>query len=90
MSGHPSLPVGIVKIENGAAVPISPLSSPQSVKTPRYRKRSLDDGQGLSPSSDEEEVDGTNKDRRRQPGVKRACNECRQQKASSTGIYVVV
>jgi hypothetical protein len=47
------------------------------------RKRST--GLGLkdesSPGSDNDDHDGDN-DKKRQPGVKRACNECRQQKAS--------
>ena len=49
------------------------------------RKRTHDAaGLDSSPGSLEEGYDGNdgNDDKRRQPGVKRACNECRQQKVS--------
>lgn len=60
----------------------SSTSSPISIKTGRERGRKrTQDAAGLesSPGSGEGEGDGID-ERRRQPGVKRACNECRQQK----------
>lgn len=51
------------------------LTSPTSTKG---RKRRGRDGDS-SPGSAEDGRDA-NRDRKRQPGVKRACNECRQQK----------
>lgn len=58
----------------------SPVSSPVSFKTGRKRTQEVA-GLDSSPGSGDGEVEGT-EERRRQPGVKRACNECRQQKAS--------
>lgn len=65
--------------------PTSPVSSRQGGSTTMLkRKRSTGLGGGLkdesSPGSDNDDNDGDN-DKKRQPGVKRACNECRQQKA---------
>ncbi len=51
------------------------LTSPTSTKGRKRRVRNADS----SPGSADDGRD-TNKDKRRQPGVKRACNECRQQK----------
>lgn len=54
--------------------PISTTASPTSVKGKRSRKR-----ESSSPS-EQDGYEGVVGDKRRQPGVKRACNECRQQK----------
>lgn len=62
----------------------SPTTSPISAKTigERGRKRTQDiavlDSSPGSAEGDGETID----ERKRQPGVKRACNECRQQKVS--------
>ncbi|MCJ1463102.1 hypothetical protein MMC07_001707 [Pseudocyphellaria aurata] len=56
----------------------SPVSSPVSLKTGRKRTQDTA-GFDSSPGSGDGEAEGT-EERRRQPGVKRACNECRQQK----------
>lgn len=58
----------------------SPVSSPVGLKTGRKRTQEAA-GLDSSPGSGDGEVEGT-EERRRQPGVKRACNECRQQKVS--------
>ena len=60
----------------GNAAPTSTSASPTSVKGKRIRKR-----ESSSPS-EQDGYEGNIGDRRRQPGVKRACNECRQQKVS--------
>lgn len=54
--------------------PISTTTSPTSVKGQRSRKRES------SSASEQDGYEGIFGDKRRQPGVKRACNECRQQK----------
>ena len=62
----------------------TPATSPTSAKAGpgRGRKRTQDNaGLDSSPGSGEGEAE-EHDDRRRQPGVKRACNECRQQKVS--------
>ena len=52
----------------------------------RVRKRTLDDaGIAASPDSEEDGA-GASDERKRQPGVKRACNECRQQKVRKQSI----
>lgn len=58
------------------AAPISSSASPTSVKGKRSRKRES------SSASEQDGYEGNIADKRRQPGVKRACNECRQQKVS--------
>lgn len=58
----------------GNAAPTSTTASPTSVKGKRSRKRESSSG------SEQDGYDGSFGDKRRQPGVKRACNECRQQK----------
>ena len=60
----------------GNAAPISTSASPTSVKRKRSGKR-----ESSSPS-EQDGYEGSIADKRRQPGVKRACNECRQQKVS--------
>ena len=59
---------------------ISPTTGRSSTGGGYKRKRSgaeFDSSPGTGGEGDEEEGE-----RRRQPGVKRACNECRQQKVS--------
>lgn len=58
----------------GNAASLSTTASPTSVKGKRSRKRESSSG------SEQNEYEGSIGDKRRQPGVKRACNECRQQK----------
>lgn len=53
------------------------------------RKRS-GGGFDSSPGSGGDEVDAEGAEGRRQPGVKRACNECRQQKVSQAFYRVIV
>lgn len=53
---------------------VSTTASPTSAKGKRSRKRDS------SSASEQDGYDGSFGDKRRQPGVKRACNECRQQK----------
>ena len=87
MNGLPIAASGLAR-SNGVSAGVvehkSPVSSPVSLKTgaERGRKRTLETaGLYSSPGSGDGEADG-NEERRRQPGVKRACNECRQQKVS--------
>ena len=70
----------------GAAASRSALSSPTSIRAGaagRKRDRSLA-GLESSPGSVDDGVDDDDAgdERRRTPGVKRACNECRQQKVT--------
>ncbi|KAL2041940.1 hypothetical protein N7G274_005128 [Stereocaulon virgatum] len=53
--------------------------SPVSSKSGKRRRVQQEDS---SPGSGDDgyEANGNGSDKRRQPGVKRACNECRQQK----------
>ena len=74
--GHPRSSIG--SVGNASAVTSN---SPNSTKS-RGRKRTQDTaGFESSPGSVEDGFDD-NGERRRQPGVKRACNDCRQQKVS--------
>ena len=61
--------------------PISPIARHGSFK----RKRSttgLDTSPGSGMDDEDNSLLGDPNDKKRQPGVKRACNECRQQKVS--------
>ena len=58
----------------GNATHSSTTASPTSIKGKRSRKRES------SSVSEQDGYEGNIGDKRRQPGVKRACNECRQQK----------
>ncbi len=74
-----SLPVALPRTHSSAgsvgnAAPVSTAASPTSVKGKRGRKRES------SSASEQDGYEGSIGDKRRQPGVKRACNECRQQK----------
>lgn len=70
---------------SAAQSPTSPASSRQGNGAPK-RKRSTGVPAHLesSPNSpnDDHDDDHADGDKKRQPGVKRACNECRQQKVS--------
>jgi len=72
----------------GSVHSTSSASSPTNVKSgsSRTRKRTLD-GAGVvaSPESENDGAEGFD-EKRRQPGVKRACNECRQQKVSGRAL----
>ena len=89
MNGPPAAPLARPR-SNGGNFPhaaVSPSSgSPKStkgkVRTPKRSYDKTDPGSSSAESVDD--VAGTKVDRKRQPGVKRACNECRQQKVSQT------
>ena len=51
----------------------------------KKRRRSTTDVESGAESFDDGELEDELSERRRLPGVKRACNECRQQKVSSSG-----
>ncbi len=78
MSGLPNASLGR-NISSGGSVEdtskSTALPSPTSTKGRKRRVRKVDS----SPGSADDRHD-TYKDKRRQPGVRRACNECRQQK----------
>lgn len=79
MNALPTASLGRTHSSAGSVGDISnhtALTSPTSTKS--GRKRRVQDAES-SPGSGEDGCDA-NRDRRRQPGVKRACNECRQQK----------
>jgi hypothetical protein len=70
---------GVHPISGGAISPTT-AARPGTAGSAYKRKRSgieFESSPGSGGDGDEEEAD-----RRRQPGVKRACNECRQQKVS--------
>jgi len=78
MNALPAAPLGRTHSSAGSvgnASITTALTSPTSTKGKRRR---FDDGDS-SPGSAEDGYDAS-ANRRRQPGVKRACNECRQQK----------
>lgn len=84
LPGLPGAATGLVRTNGpiSGAILYSPAASPISVKTgaEKSRKRTRDTiGLESSPGSEEGPFGG-NEARKRQPGVKRACNECRQQK----------
>ena len=74
MSALPAPPLGRPHSSAGSIsnAPVSPVSS----KGKRKRVHDLHS----SPGSGEDGYEAANSERKRQPGVKRACNECRQQK----------
>lgn len=76
MDGSP-----IVARGGASLSPTSPVSGPK-------RKRSGPVKHESSPGSglEDDHGDHGDHDKKRQPGVKRACNECRQQKVSCIGI----
>lgn len=91
LSGAGSASAGLAQAHNGG--PASSLSptSPVSVRSQVFahngsngggkRKRSSVAMMGDSPESDDDDATGEHShEKKRQPGVKRACNECRQQK----------
>lgn len=59
--------------------PSSPVSSRHGNGGPKRKRSSIMGGVESSPGSGNDDDHG---DKKRQPGVKRACNECRQQKVS--------
>lgn len=66
--------------------PTSPASSRPGSGGPKRKRSSGLVGAESSPGSylDDDHADAADHDKKRQPGVKRACNECRQQKVSHT------
>ncbi len=71
---------GLVGTNGGSLGGGSAVSSPTSAR--RKRNRSIAGLDSSPGSGDGDDGDEGQDDRRRQPGVKRACNECRQQKVS--------
>lgn len=67
--------------------PISPKSVKGKIKTPIKRKHEQQEQESSSADSADDAAGGR-AGRGRQPGVKRACNECRQQKVSHPGVEV--
>lgn len=78
MDGSPGVGRGALSMS-----PTSPASSRHGNGMPK-RKRSGGMGLESSPGSinEDDHGDHNDNDKKRQPGVKRACNECRQQKVS--------
>jgi hypothetical protein len=72
--------VGVIGGHGGAS---SPTSARNGLGQPK-RKRSGAGFESSPGSVDVIENEEDEAERRRQPGVKRACNECRQQKVSQT------
>ena len=68
----------------------SAISSPTSARPGGTKRNRSVAGLDSSPGSVEDcEGDDGIEDRRRAPGVKRACNECRQQKVSHEKLHVL-
>ena len=91
MNGLPSPPSarprssgGSISNISGAPFTTSPKSTKGKVRTPKRRHDQTDPG-----SSSAESAEETAYGRKRQPGVKRACNECRQQKVTQTGLVLL-
>lgn len=86
MNVPPTAPSGRPRSSGGSissATVVQPLSSPTSTKSKvRTPKRGYDTADLESSGESADEGAQGKGDKRRQPGVKRACNECRQQKAS--------
>lgn len=78
----PTNPSSTADLQTNLARNNSALASPTATKAGgRKRTQSWDTSPGSVEDGDDE--DGQ-EERRRQPGVKRACNECRQQKVCVT------
>ena len=94
MNALPTTSLGLARSNGGHSGGVrikSPATSPISSKTggERGRKRTQDiAGIDSSPGSAEGDGEGID-ERKRQPGVKRACNECRQQKVSHEPSHAV-
>lgn len=73
-------------ISAGGATPVSPTSpvsaryAPNGPPKRKHSSMALDSSPGSNAGHDDE--NGEPDSKKRQPGVKRACNECRQQKVS--------
>lgn len=95
MNEPPPASLGRPRSSGGSNPSISsyPLSSPTSSKAKvRTTKRAYDTAElGDSSPGSPDEAAQARAERRRLPGVKRACNECRQQKAArSIHIHEVI
>ena len=75
--------VGAIGAQGGPSSPNSVRNGNGSVDL--KRKRSIAGSESSPGSLDVVENEEDEAERRRQPGVKRACNECRQQKVSREG-----
>ena len=91
MNGLPSAPSarprssgGSISNATGAHSNGSPKSTKSKVRTPKRRHDQAEPG-----SSSGESADDGSCGKKRQPGVKRACNECRQQKVSHTFLHAL-
>ena len=81
MNPSPAIPLPRTQSSAGSvgnAASLSTTASPTSFKGKRTRKRESSSG------SEQDGYEVSLGDKRRQPGVKRACNECRQQKVGQT------
>lgn len=67
-------------IGGGVAIASPTIGARPSTATSNKRKRSGVENESSPGTANE--VEEESEERRRQPGVKRACNECRQQKVS--------
>lgn len=74
-----------VSTNGGTLAGGSLVSSPTSARI--KRNRSIAGFESSPGSADGDDGDDGQDERRRQPGVKRACNECRQQKVSLPGYF---
>lgn len=89
MNGLPGAVSGLARSNGGNSGGVehrSPVTSPPGFNRPggdKGRKRTHD-ATGLDSSPGSGVGEGEGNDERRKPGVKRACNECRQQKVFNT------
>lgn len=78
--------VGVIGAQGSPTSPNSMRNGNGSISV--KRKRSIAGFESSPGSLDVIENEEDEAERRRQPGVKRACNECRQQKVSRKKFYV--
>lgn len=78
--------VGVIGAQGSPTSPNSMRNGNGSISV--KRKRSIAGFESSPGSLDVVENDEDEAERRRQPGVKRACNECRQQKVSRQKFFV--
>lgn len=80
---------GLGIVSAGGATPVSPASPTNARHAPngppkrKHSSMALDSSPGSNVGHDDD--NGEPDSKKRQPGVKRACNECRQQKVSHIG-----
>lgn len=92
MNGGPAAPTarprsgGSISTTAPALPTLSPRSSKGKPRTPKRRHDQTEAGSSSAESG--EEAADCRGEKRRQPGVKRACNECRQQKVSHKALVL--